>query len=313
MPVMTMSDLRRSTGPPPNGANRSPNAQPMPAYNSPNPSNVQYIARGNDDGNMSPFPSIKNVLAADFNWKTFIFAVSMVQIAVFISELVYQAVTSDDSSPFVDTNPGAGPDTTTMMMFGAIQRQKITEDHQFWRFFTPIFVHASILHIFMNLAFQTMLCYTYEISWGTWRTIFFYFAGGFGGCCLSAASSDNPSVGASGALCAMIGVQISYICLNWSDANAAQRPQELCTLICYSIFLAAFGFMDNSTGASGSAVDNWAHLGGLGCGILLGFTFPSKVEGAFSCTQWNGREYLTGALYVAFIGTTMALIFTLKG
>lgn len=310
--VMTISDLRAAQGPPRNpgsGPRRAVPNDPIPAYNNTGngPSNVQF-AQQDDPDNMSPFPSIKNVLAKDFQWKSFIFLMTMVQLLVFIGELTYQAVTHG-GNPFDTANPGAGPGGDTFEMFGAVSRALLLK-YQFWRFITPIFIHASILHLFMNLAFQTMLCYSYELYWGHARTIGFYFAGGLGGCCLSASTSNSLSVGASGALCAMIGAQISYVCLNWNDAESAQRPQQMCSLVCYSLFLVAFGFMGNAASAT-SHVDNWAHVGGFGAGVLLGFTFPGKVEGALGCTAWKGREYLTGGLYLAFIGTTMALIFLL--
>jgi len=313
--VMTISDLRAAQGPPqnPTSTNRSarpvPN-DPIPTYNTGNQSqrssNRQYVQ--NEPENFSPFPSIKNVLAADFTWKSFIFFMTMIQVAVFLAELGYQAV-KNSGNPFDKDNAGAGPGGDTFEIFGAISRPLLLK-YQLWRFITPIFIHASILHLFMNLAFQTMLCYTYEKDWGHQRAAGFYFAGGLGGCCLSACTSNSLSVGASGALCAMLGAEISYICLNWNDAEAAQRPQQMCSVVCYSLFLVAFGLMGNTTSES-SHVDNWAHVGGLGAGILLGFTFPAKVEGPLSCTAWNGREYLTGGLYLAFIGTTMALIFLL--
>ena len=48
----------------------------------------------------------------------------------------------------------------------------------------------------------------------------------------------------------MLGAEISYICLNWNDAEAAQRPQQMCSVVCYSLFLVAFGLMGNTTSES---------------------------------------------------------------
>ena len=50
-------------------------------------------------------------------------------------------------------NPAIGPGTETFIKLGAKSAQLIKQG-QIWRFITPIFLHAGILHLLVNLIAQ---------------------------------------------------------------------------------------------------------------------------------------------------------------
>jgi membrane associated rhomboid family serine protease len=52
---------------------------------------------------------------------------------------------------------------------------------QWWRFITPIFVHAGVIHLVFNMLFQVFSCRQMEREIGTWRMTILYLISGVGG------------------------------------------------------------------------------------------------------------------------------------
>merc|ERR1719323_2109217 len=99
---------------------------------------------------------------------TFIFVISVIQVLMFITELVVGATMFDGA--FVVSNNMAGPGSETMRFLGAKYLPDIKAG-EIWRFWTPALLHGVI---------QCMLCYRYEGRWGTGRIAYFYFMTAFG-------------------------------------------------------------------------------------------------------------------------------------
>jgi hypothetical protein len=90
-----------------------------------------------------------------------------------------------------------------------------------------------------------------------------YLISGFGGSLMSALfiQSSSVSVGASGALFGLIGSMLSELITNWS--LYANKVAALLTLLLVILSNLALGLLPR--------VDNFAHIGGLVSGFLLGF------------------------------------------
>ena len=130
---------------------------------------------GGGGGGGPRYPPINKVLAPNFSPYTFIFVISVIQILMFIVELIYGQVVN--GAAFVSTNDMAGPSATTMKDLGA-KFLPCIQDGEVYRFLTPAILHAGILHIFTNMVSQTMIGYTCEMHWGSVRMAIFYFATG---------------------------------------------------------------------------------------------------------------------------------------
>jgi len=247
---------------------------------------------GNEQGNQEPmlassgapigemFPPISKVLAPDFSYRSFIWCISLVQIIMFILELIIGAAMFDGA--FVINNTMAGPSGMTMRFLGAKFLPDIRAG-QVWRLWTPALLHGGILHIFMNGIFQFMLCFTYEQTWGTKRIAFLYFFSTLGSTLLSCvAAPNNVSIGASGALFGMLGANISYICMNWNDiARPETQLCQACCVIVINIFI-GMGWTEGN-------IDNFAHLGGLITGLLMGLAFVVS-HSTFAHARFVGKE-----------------------
>src|SRR5581483_6395172 len=77
--------------------------------------------------------------------------------------------------------------------------------------FTAMFMHASILHIGGNMIFLWIFGNNVEDAMGPAKYLLFYLAGGIAALALQVAVSPNstaPTIGASGAIAAVLGAYI---------------------------------------------------------------------------------------------------------
>eukprot|EP00484_Ammonia_sp_Unknown_P023013 CAMPEP_0197037014 /NCGR_PEP_ID=MMETSP1384-20130603/14333_1 /TAXON_ID=29189 /ORGANISM="Ammonia sp." /LENGTH=319 /DNA_ID=CAMNT_0042467261 /DNA_START=73 /DNA_END=1035 /DNA_ORIENTATION=+ len=253
----------------------------------------------------SMYPPINKVLAPNFTPKSFIFIISMIQIAVFVMELIVGQIWF--CGAFVTGNDMAGPSSECLKWMGGKYLPCI-QNGEVYRFFTPALLHAGILHIFTNLVSQTMIGYTCELHWGLWRMAGFYFATAFGATLLSCVGSPGSiSVGASGALLGIIGAYMVWILLNWNNRDILPQPcPRMCTMITWLFII----FM---IGISMTGIDNLAHLGGWLSGILLGFAFNtatmpiSWLENRIKCIQIT-FAVLSIAYFIVLLAVTFFVV-----
>ena len=152
--------------------------------------------------------------------------------------------------------------------------------------FTSMFMHGSWLHLGGNMLFLWIFGNNIEDALGHARFILFYLGSGIAAALGQAfvnINSDIPMVGASGAIAGVLG---AYILL--------YPHARVVTLIFLGFFITtmrvpAFLFLGlwfamqwiNAlmTGAAGSGVAWWAHIGGFVAGVvLLFFLKPVQVK-----------------------------------
>jgi membrane associated rhomboid family serine protease len=145
--------------------------------------------------------------------------------------------------------------------------------------FTGMFMHASFLHIAGNMVFLWIFGNNVEDSMGQLKYIFFYLFGGIAALSLQVAvdpSSTAPTVGASGAIAAVLG---GYIVL-YPRARVFTLILivfffgviELPAVVMLGLWFAeqaAFGAAGlTSLGNAGGGVAYFAHVGGFVFGLL---------------------------------------------
>jgi rhomboid protease GluP len=145
----------------------------------------------------------------------------------------------------------------------------IFEGHQYWRLVTAGFLHGGWLHILMNSWVLYDLGAQVEQVYGTPRFLVLYFAGTVGGFYLSAVLNPMvPSVGASAGIMGLIGAMIAFGVANRSSMGTAIRN----FYGRWVIYIIAFGLIP------GFNVDNWAHIGGLAAGFVIGYVAGTPVR-----------------------------------
>jgi len=128
-----------------------------------------------------------------------------------------------------------------------------------WRFVTAVFLHGSILHIAFNMWVLMDIGPQIEELYGSARFLFIYVITGIGGYVFSSLMG-NFSIGGSGALLGLVGVMLAITMGRQSAGMQMLRSQ----LIRWLIYIAILGFLTRGM------TDNYAHLGGLATGFILG-------------------------------------------
>ena len=135
-----------------------------------------------------------------------------------------------------------------------------------WRLITAIFLHGSLLHIGFNMWVLMDIGPMVEELYGSARYLFLFVLTGVGGYFVSSYFGGHPSVGASGALLGLVGILLAATTGRKSLAAQALRS----ALIRWLIYIAVLGLIMRGT-------DNFAHLGGLATGYLLGRIMPDRT------------------------------------
>ncbi|HEX2946652.1 MAG TPA: rhomboid family intramembrane serine protease [Clostridia bacterium] len=148
---------------------------------------------------------------------------------------------------------------------------------EYWRFVTPVFLHANIEHLLINSYSLFAVGVTVERIYGRFRYFIVYFAAGICGNILSFVFSPNPGVGASGAIFGLLGALLYFGVRNTSLFRASFGVNIL-VMIGINLF---YGFTN-------PGIDNYAHIGGL----IGGFLAAGAVSG-----QKNAKWYLNKYAY----------------
>jgi Uncharacterized membrane protein (homolog of Drosophila rhomboid) len=170
---------------------------------------------------------------------------------------------------------------------------------QIWRLITPVFLHASILHIAFNMYALFIFGRGIEARYGHARFVLLYFLSGYAGNVMSFLLTASPSLGASTAIFGLISAEGVFIFQNRKLlGNRVNR--SLMNLV----YIAGINLL---IGYSVPGVDNWGHIGGLLGGLIFAwFGGPRwKLEGFYpSVTLVDEREGHGG-----FAGTLSVLLF----
>lgn len=163
--------------------------------------------------------------------------------------------------------------------------------NQFWRFFSPIFMHVGVGHLLFNMAFQVRAVAEIEQLAGFWNVAIMYFLSGFGGNIFAATmEAVSVSAGASSSLYGIIGVQTVDLFQSWQiveDPYKALFQQMIMNIIVLGI-----GTLPQ--------VDNFAHAGGFVVGVVTGIAFLPYIH--FSRVD-KFRKFILKNLSKLVIGT----------
>lgn len=154
-----------------------------------------------------------------------------------------------------------------IVKFGANSPQLVIVEGEYWRLFTSMFIHIGVAHLMCNCFAIYIFGTRVERYFG--KKIFFgiYLISGLAGSIMSVLFSMSISAGASGAIYGLIGA---------ISALTYQRNKKVDGLSFYMIaFIGitglAFGFLDPQIG-------NYAHIGGLIIGYIMGFILCPEIE-----------------------------------
>jgi rhomboid protease GluP len=167
------------------------------------------------------------------------------------------------------------PNPRALDTLGWKDARKIKKRNQVYRFVTPVFLHASFVHLTLNILSTVIIGSGLENGLGCWKLGTLYFVSSFGGVLFSCVFNPmSYSVGASTAIFGLIGYYIAYLCIEWSRLGES-NPMQRFTLIIFILLILLFNIQIGLTEAN---VDNLGHLGGLIVGIIMGFAIAENDE-----------------------------------
>ena len=152
---------------------------------------------------------------------------------------------------------GNGFDNYTLLKFGA-NNDYLVKHGEYYRLFTSIFLHGSLLHLVLNMYSLYVIGPQVESFFGKVKFLFIYLVSGICGSLLSIAFSHNTiSIGASGAIFGLLGSLLYFGYYYRAYLGNAVKSQVL-PIIIINLMI---GFLLPN-------IDNGAHIGGLIGGIL---------------------------------------------
>jgi len=142
---------------------------------------------------------------------------------------------------------------------------------QYYRLLTSMFLHLGLIHIGVNAYSLYAIGPQTERYYGTPAFLALYFISGLAGGVASYRFSPNPGVGASGAIFGLVGGLAAFYYVSRKLLGEISRQQlgGLITIIMINLFI---GF------SSGGLIDNFAHMGGLAGGALVGWLLAPRFE-----------------------------------
>jgi membrane associated rhomboid family serine protease len=160
--------------------------------------------------------------------------------------------------------------TQSSIVLQLAQINALVAQGEWWRIFTPVLLHASIMHILFNMWALWVLGPQIERGVGTWPFVGLYLASaGVGGVfAFYLGDPTDIAVGASGAIFGLFGIWLNWAVHRRGTAQGRAMLRQIGFLLLVN---AAIPLL-----LPGVAWE--AHLGGLIAGFLIGEMW-SKVKG----------------------------------
>ena len=167
---------------------------------------------------------------------------------------------------------GSTQDAEFMITYGAMFTPLITEQGEYYRLLTSVFMHFGLSHLANNMVIQFVLGDNLERALGPLKYLLLYLVSGIGANIFSMIISINDyelsvSAGASGAIFGVIG-GLLYVVVKIRGQLEDLSARQLILFVACSLY---FGF-------TSIGVDNAAHVGGLVLGVILAFLFYQSPE-----------------------------------
>jgi rhomboid protease GluP len=152
------------------------------------------------------------------------------------------------------------PNTGSLLLLGAAGTYPIAQFGRWWTLVSANYLHGSILHILFNMFALRYVGYIVIEEYGAYRTFIIYTLGGIAGFLVSYLVGVRLTIGASAAICGLMGAIIYF-----GRSRGGAYGQIIFRQIGgWAIGIFLFGLLV-------PGIDNWAHLGGMAAGVALGF------------------------------------------
>lgn len=193
------------------------------------------------------------------------------------------------------------PDDGGLFLLGATGTIPIARFHRWWSLISANYLHGGILHILFNMMALRQIGPLIIREYGGNRMFVIYTLSGVLGYYLSYLFGVPLTIGASAAICGLIGAALFY-----GKSRGGAYGQAIYSQVGgWAVGIFVFGFLI-------PGINNWGHGGGLVAGIILGFLLgyeEKKPETAFHKMLSAGLVVCT--LLALSFGVISALFYVL--
>ncbi len=194
------------------------------------------------------------------------------------------------------------PSNQSLLVLGSTGSLPLFHLHRWWSLVAASFLHGGLLHLVFNMLALRQLAPLMVLEFGINRTIIIYILGGTGGFVISSLAGVSFTIGASAAICSLIGALLYY----GKSRGGIYGKNVFSQIGGWALGIAIFGFLV-------PGINNWGHGGGMAVGALLAYllgygdkkreTFTHRVV-AMGCGIGTGLilawSCLNGILFLLF-------------
>lgn len=190
---------------------------------------------------------------------------------------------------------GGSTNIQTLVSLGAKVNPLIIAG-EWWRLFTPMFLHIGMAHIVLNGIIIYFLGIQLEQIFGHWRFFILYILSGLAGNAASFAFTESISAGASTSLFGMFASTLVLAKLYPAQPQIRAMSRNFVMLIVLNVVFGMFSM----------GVDNAGHIGGLVGGYLIAYALSAP-------NAWNNsksKQIGFALAYVALIAVLLVIGYT---
>ena len=198
-----------------------------------------------------------------------------------------------------------------LVTLGANQISFVVHKYQYFRLITDVLLHASLTHLLSNMLSLTLIGFYLEsaLKNNCHYLSIFLVSGLYGSLTSLLFSSNNISVGASGAIIGLCGYFTVFCILNYNNMDEREKRCYLMFFIVLAMNLFAGFFEQNSN------IDSYGHIGGYIGGLAYAIVLTLKKNVNYSLSQntvklayWGAIVYLVAFPVIAVFVSNMRKI-----
>jgi len=182
-------------------------------------------------------------------------AIISVNIGIYILSLIF----SNHSGSSLNLFGMFSPSDNSLLLLGATGTIPIERYGRVWTLLAANYLHGGLLHILFNMLALRQIAPSVIQEYGTSRMFVIYTLGGVCGYIVSYLAGVPFTIGASAAVCGLIGALLYY----GRSRGGAYGTAVYREVSGWVISLAIFGLII-------PGINNWAHGGGIVGGVVLG-------------------------------------------
>jgi rhomboid protease GluP len=152
------------------------------------------------------------------------------------------------------------PSSRSLLLLGATGTVPIDRLHRWWTLISANYLHGGLLHILFNMIALRQIAPLAIREFGPHRMVILYILTGIIGFLVSYLAGVTLTIGASAAVCGLIGASLYYGKSRGGIYGQAIYRQ----LGAWALGIFIFGLLVPS-------INNWGHGGGMVAGAMLGF------------------------------------------